>query len=59
MALVVRLCLPMQETQEMLVQSMGSEDSLEEGMATHSIFLPGESPGQGSLAGYSPWAHKD
>ena len=27
---------------------------LKEGMATHSIFLPGESHGQRSLAGYSP-----
>ena len=36
MALVVRLCLPVQE---MLVQSLGSEDSLEEGMATHSSIL--------------------
>ena len=28
--------------------------SLEEGMITHSIFLPGESRGQRSLAGYGP-----
>ena len=27
-------------------------------MATHSIFLPGESHGQSSLAGCSPWGHK-
>ena len=38
---------------------LGQEDSLEEGMAMHSSILPGESHGQGSLAGYSPWAHKD
>ena len=30
----------MQETQ---VQSLGWEDPLEKGMATHSVFLPGES----------------
>ena len=29
----------MQETQEMQVQSLGWEDSLEEGMATHSSIL--------------------
>ena len=29
----------MQETQEMQVGSLGREDPLEEGMATHSIFL--------------------
>ena len=28
-------------------------------MATHSVFLPGESPGQRSLVGYSPWGHKE
>ena len=31
-----RTCLPMQETQEMRVRSLGWEDTLEEGMATHS-----------------------
>ena len=31
-------------TQEMWVWSLGQEDPLEEGMTTHSIFLPGESP---------------
>ena len=28
-------------------------------MATHSVFSPGESQGQRSLAGYSPWDHKE
>ena len=28
---------------------------LEEGMATTPVFLPGESHGRRSLAGYSPW----
>ena len=40
----------------------GQEDPLEEGMATQqptSVFLPGESHGQRSLAGYSPWGHKE
>ena len=27
-------------------------------MATHSVFLPGKSHGQRSLAGYTPWAFK-
>ena len=30
-----KICLPMQETQEIWVQSMGCEDPLEEEMATH------------------------
>ena len=38
-------------TQEMWVQFLGREDPLEEGMATHSVFLPGESHGQRGLAG--------
>ena len=44
----------------MQVRSLGWEDPLEEEMATHStpVFLPGESHGQRSLAGYSPWGCK-
>ena len=34
-----RICLPMQEMQETRVQSLGWEDSLEKGMATHSSIL--------------------
>ena len=34
--------------------TVGQEDCLEEGMATHSRILPGESHGQRSLVGYSP-----
>ena len=37
----------------------GLGDPLEKEMATHSIFLPEESHGQRSLAGYSPWGHKE
>ena len=40
----------MQETQ---VQFLGWEGPLEKEMATHSVFLPGESHGQRSLEGYS------
>ena len=36
----------------MWVQSLGQEDLLEEGMATHSSILAGKSHGQRSLAGY-------
>ena len=35
----LRTHLPMKETQEMGVQSLGQEDALEEGMATHSSIL--------------------
>ena len=40
----------------MWVQSMDWEDSLVEATATR---LPGESHGQRSLVGYSPWDHKE
>ena len=45
--------------QEIQVRSLVQEDSLEEGMATHPVFLPGGSHGQRSLEGYSPWGHKE
>ena len=41
----------MQETYEMQVGSLGREDPLEEGMATHSGIL---ARGKRSLVGYSP-----
>ena len=57
--------------QETQVPSLGLEDPLEKGMATHPnilawrrawlptpIFLPGESHGQRSLVGCSPCGHR-
>ena len=44
--------------QETRVQSLVQEDPLEKEMATTPVFLPGESHGQRSLVGYSPWGHK-
>ena len=41
--------------QETTVGSLGREDPLEKGMTTHSSILAGESHGQRSLVGYSPW----
>ena len=48
----------LQATYEMQVRSLVREDPLKEGMATHSSILAGESHGQRSLVGYSPWGHK-
>ena len=45
--------------QETRVQSLGWEDPLEKGMATHSSILAWEIPGQRSLARYSPWDLKE
>ena len=45
--------------QETWVRSMGWEDLPEEEMATHSSTLAGESLGQRSLVGFSPWGRKE
>ena len=44
-------CLPMQETQETQVPSLGQEDPLEEGMATHSSILAWRIPWTGEPGG--------
>ena len=54
-ALLVKNPPAMQETQ---VQFLGGKYPLEKEMATRSVFLPGESHEQRSLADYSPWSHK-
>ena len=56
MALTVKNLSAVRET---WVQSLGQEDPLEKEMAAHSILLPGESRGQRTLVGYSPWGHKE
>ena len=50
-----KIHLPMQETQ---LQFLCQEDPLEKERQPNPTFLPGKSPGQRSLAGYSPWSHK-
>ena len=40
-------------------QSLGQEDPPGEGDGNPLVFLPGESHGQRSLVGYSPWGHKE
>ena len=43
---------------ETRVQSLGQEDPMEKEMPPTPVLLPGESHGQRSLAGYSPWGRK-
>jgi len=43
-----------QETQEMRVQSLGREETLEEEMTTHFSILAERSREQRNLVGYSP-----
>ena len=50
-------CLPI--VREIRVSSLGREDPLEKEMQPTPVFLPGESHGQRSVAGYSPWDRKD
>ena len=46
--------------QELWVQSLGREDPLAEGMATHSSILALRIPkDKRSLVGYSPWGSKE
>ena len=57
-SLVVQRVKHLPSMQETWVQSLGGEDPLEKGMATHSTILAWRIPGQRSLAGCSPWGHR-
>ena len=43
----------------MWVPSLGQEDPLEEGMATHSSIPAWRIPWTEEPGGYSPWGHKE
>ena len=45
--------------QQTWVQSLGGEDPLEEGLATHSTILSWRIPWTESPSGYSPWDRKE
>ena len=45
--------------QDIWVRSLGQEDPWRRKWQLAPIFLPGESHGQRSLAGYNPWGHKE
>ena len=53
-SLVVQQVKNLPAMRETWVQSLGWEDPLEKGKATHSVFWPGEFHGL-----YSPWGHKE
>ena len=55
MAQLVKNLPAMQET---WVRFLGREDPWRRKWQPTPVFLPGESHGQRSLAGYSPWGHK-
>ena len=49
----------MQEMQVMRVQSLGQEDPVEEGRATHSSILAWRTPWTEEPGGLSPWGRKE
>ena len=51
-SLVAQMVKNLPAVQETRVQSLGREDPLEKGMATHSSILPWR------MMGYSPWGRK-
>ena len=59
MVLVAKNPLPVQETWETWVWSLGWEDPVEEGLAAHSSILPGESHRHGILAHYGPQGQEE
>ena len=56
LAQMVKNLPAMQETR---VQSLGWEDPWRREWQSMPVFLPGESHGQRSLAGHSPWGRKE
>ena len=49
----------MQETQETQVQSLGQKIPWRREWHPTTVFLPGKFHGQRSMAGSSPWVHKE
>ena len=48
-----------QEPQKTWIQSLFQEYPMEKGMGAHSSIIAWRIPWQMSLAGYSPWGHKE
>ena len=59
LALVAQMVKNLSAMWEAWVRSLGCDDPLEKEMATHSNIFPGECHGQRSLAGCSPWGHRE
>ena len=58
-SLVARIVKKLPAMQETQVGSLGQDEPVEKGTAAHSVLSPGESRGQRSSVGYSPWGHKE
>ena len=59
MMMVAQMVKNLPAVQETWIQSLGWEDPLEKGMATHSIILAWRIPWTGSLMGYIPWGREE
>ena len=58
-SLVAQLVKNLPVMQETWVQSLGWEEPWRREWQPTPVFLPGESHGQRSLVGYSPWGRKE
>ena len=59
-SLVTQMLMSLLAMRETWVQSLGQEDPLEKGMATHSSILAWRIPWMEEPGGlYSPWGHKE
>ena len=58
-SLVAQMVMNLPAMRDTWVQPLGWEYPLEDGMATHTVFLPRESHEQRSLMGYSTWGSKE
>ena len=58
-SLLTQMLKNLPATWETRVQSLGQEDPLEEGMATHSSILAWRIPWIEELVSYSPWGRKE
>ena len=58
-SLVAQLVKNLPAMQETPVRFLGQEDPLQEGVATHSSILAWRTHEQRSLAGPSPWGHRE
>ena len=58
-SLVVQMVKNLPAMQETQVRSLGQEDPLEKGMATHSSILAWRVPWTKEPGGYSPWGGKE
>ena len=57
--LVAQMVKNLSAMQGTMVQPLGQEDPWRKNWQLTPVFLPGESHGRRSLAGYSPWGHKE